>query len=101
MPPVEFNGMAIHRKVVDFVLVPLTVAALLWIGRTVMNNQTKLIEIDTRLQAMEAKTSQMPPADYRAYIDAKFAAVYLSNVETNRQLAELVADLKTHMREAR
>lgn len=86
------NGAALHRKLIDVVLVPLIVASLLWIGRTVMYNQVKLTEIEERLHTIETKTSVMPPADYRQYMEAKFA-------ETNRRLDQLSQDLREHMRE--
>ena len=56
-------------------------------------------EIDERLEVIETKTLMLPPGDYRAYLDAKFEAVASANAETNRQVGELRADLKLHMRE--
>lgn len=88
------GGAALHRKLIDMVLVPLIVASLMWIGRTVMTSQSKLIEIEQRLQNIEIRTSVIPPADYRTYLEAKFA-------ETNRRLDELAHTLEDHRAETR
>lgn len=85
------NGAALHRKLTDLVVLPLVVAGLIWIGKTVMGNERHLIEIDARLRTIEAKTALMPPADYRAYIDAKFA-------EMTRRFDDLTIQLRDHDR---
>ena len=53
--------------------------------------QASVASLQARVLVLEERTEAMPPIDYRAYIDAKFA-------DMTRRLDEIAVDVKTHIR---
>jgi len=53
--------------------------------------QASVASIQARVLVLEQRTAQLPPGDYRAYIDQKFA-------DMTRRLDEIAVDVKIHLR---
>jgi predicted transcriptional regulator len=85
-------------RVLTVVLLPMMVYLLVQLSAI----QATQVDTRARLFALEQKTAILPPGDYRAFLDAKFES--LKNrmearaEEVDKQLDEIKADLRIHMR---
>lgn len=86
------NGSQFHWRTVDWIvrlLVPFIAISVSILFTVVVANQAKLAAIEVRLESIEARTQLLPPADYRAYMDSKFAEMF-------RELDEVREELRLH-----
>jgi hypothetical protein len=86
------NGAGFHWRTVDWIvrlLVPFIAVGVSILFTVVVANQSKLAAIEVRLEAMEARTQLLPPADYRTYMDTKFAEMF-------REIGEVREELRLH-----
>ena len=95
------NAAGIHWKVIDLlirILMPIMAIVLAALLTVVIANQAVLAQLSAEHEAfrqrfgnLESSLMIQPPADYRTYIDSKFA-------EVTRRLDELHSELQLHAR---